>query len=240
MKMKRSQRRKHTLASSKAKALDNGLHISSYTITDEPIRNSKADKLPQLVIDQLDDIFNLLSSNPQQAIEQLLVLKKAYPKAPKLYNFLSVAYMNMGNKEAAWDLIFENYRQNPDYLFAKINYAQLCLDKGEFEKIPLIFDNKFDLKLLYPHRNTFHITEFAGFTGVLCVYYCRIGERDTAQILFKSLKKVAPDSPMVNYAKTFLAPSLFTRLARWLLTKPGKANKTKPQQKNKDSLTFEA
>jgi hypothetical protein len=87
----------------------------------------------------------------------LLVLKEAYPQTPVLYNHLSAAYNRGGNYKAQRELVIENYLKNPDYHFAKVNYAQLCLDNGDFEKIPEIFDHKFDLKLLYPHRNTFHI-----------------------------------------------------------------------------------
>ena len=39
-------------------------------------------------------------------------------------------------------------------------YGDESLQKGEIEKIPEIFDNKFDLKMLYPNRNIFHISEY--------------------------------------------------------------------------------
>lgn len=177
----------------------------TYTITDEPIKDLK-NKLPTPVEDQLNNLFYMITSKPKQAIEQLLVLKASYPNTAIIYNLLSGAYGRVGDYKAMQALIMENYQHNPDYLFAKINYAQLCVNLDELDKIPLIFNNQFDLKLLYPKRNVFHITEFAGFTGVMCAYYCRIGERDAAQLLFDLLKEVAPESEMVGYAKSFLAP----------------------------------
>ena len=185
----------------------------NYTITDEPIRNQEND-LPASVTEQLETLFLTIAHTPKQAIEPLLVLKATYPNASKIYNFLSVAYGRVGNHRAMQAVILENYQHNPDYLFAKINYAQLCLTLGELDKIPLIFNNQFDLKLLYPKRNVFHITEFAGLTGVICAYYCSIGERDAALLLFDALKEVTPESDMVNYAKSFLFPSLLTRFLR--------------------------
>ena len=131
--------------------------------------------------------------------------------------------------------VTENYFINPDYFFAKINYAQLCLDKGEFKKIPEIFYHKFDLKLLYPHRNTFHVTEFAGFTGVMCAYYCSIGKLDPAKISFDVLKQVAPESLMVNYAKHFLHPSMVTKFQRWLYKKRwGDFNELESKEQKED------
>lgn len=138
-------------------------------------------------------------------------------------------------------MIIENYQHNPDYLFAKINYAQLCIEKREFANIPLIFGNKFDLKLLYPRRNIFHVTEFAGFTAVMCAYYCGIGKRDTAQLLFDLLKEVAPESEMVGYAKSFISPSLFTRLLRRVIKRPPDGtDNNKVQEKNNNDFNFEA
>jgi hypothetical protein len=83
---------------------------------------------------------------------------------------------------------------------------------GDLEKILEIFDGKFDLKLLYPNRNCFHVTEFAGFTGVACAYFAAIGKRDTAQLFYKSLLKVVPDSHMIQFARQFLYPPLLTKL----------------------------
>lgn len=222
--MKRTQHRKNAQVPTKIKQGGKELYFSSYKITDSPIKTNE-DKFSKSANDQLEVIFDMLTTDPKQAIEKLLVLKEAYPQSPMLYNHLSVAYGRMGNNKAMQELVIENYHKNPDYLFAKINYAQLCLNKGEFEKIPVIFDNKFDLKMLYPNRNTFHVTEFAGFTGVMCAYYCSIGERDAAQLLFNSLKKAMPESEMVNYAKRFLYPSLVTKLLRWVYKKRQKVLK---------------
>jgi len=56
-------------------------------------------------------------------------------------------------------LIQELYEKYPDYLFAKIQYVGLYLRNKNFQKIPVIFNNKFDLQLLYTERKVFHISE---------------------------------------------------------------------------------
>jgi hypothetical protein len=197
------------------------LQVSSYEITYDPMPSRK-EKLPRQVRDELDDIHELLYSNPKEAIPKLLELKQKYPKIPVLYNYLAGAYSQVRNHKACRDLIIENYKNNPDYLFAKINYAQICINEGDAGKVAEIFQNKFDLKILYPNRNRFHVTEFAGFTGVLCAYFCVTGERETAELLYKSLTEVSPDSDMVKYAKSFLQPSLITRIRNWASAKSRK------------------
>jgi len=212
----------------------NTLYFSSYEITGTPIKSNE-NKFSKADQKKVDAIFEILLTNPKQAIEKLLALKEIYPQAPVLYNYLSMAYSRVGNQKAMRKLITENYLINPGYLFAKINYAQLCLDKGEFEKIPEIFDHKFDLKLLYPHRNTFHVTEFAGFTGVMCAYYCSISKLDPAKISFDMLKKIAPESMMVNYAKHFLHPSMVTKFQRWVYKKRlGDLNELESKEQKED------
>jgi hypothetical protein len=194
------------------------LHLSEYSVTFEPIKQ-KLEEMPESVRHQIQSIYFLIPLNPELAIEKLLVLKEQYPQIPMLYNHLSVAYGLVGNQKAIQQVTDENYRKNPGYLFAKLGYAQECLYSGKFKKIPAIFDNKFDLKILYPDREIFHVTEFAGFTAVMCAYFSCIGEKAAAEILYRFLIKVYPESDMILFARIFLYPSLVRRIINWLGSK---------------------
>ena len=185
--------------------------LIEYEITSGPL---KRQDLPQLVEDRLPDLLDMVKNNPKQAIKELLVLKENYPDVPVLYNYLSSAYASIGNHLASREIALESYQKKTDDLFAKLNYAQICLMDGEPDKIPEIFDGNFDLSMLYPNRRQYHVTEFAGFTGVMCAYFAAIGKRETAQLLYKGLLELAPDAGITRFAKTFLYPSLLDRLAR--------------------------
>jgi hypothetical protein len=76
----------------------------------------------------------------------------------------------------------------------------------------------------------------------MCAYYCSIGEKGEAQLLFDSLQELTPESNMVNYAKGFLYPSLTTKLQRWVYKKRQKhANKLETQgQKEAHDYSLEA
>jgi tetratricopeptide (TPR) repeat protein len=190
------------------------VRISEYEITFDPISN-KHNKIPHQIRNQLEDLADLVREDPQQAIPDLLALKEAYPNTPVIYNLLSSAYNRMGDNKTSREVAAENYRNNPDYLFAKINHAQFCLYEGDFDKIPEIFDGKYDLKLLYPRRKRFHVSEFAGFTAVMCAYLSVTGRKETAKLFYDSLLAVAPDSELVFFAKRFFKPSLLGRLRIW-------------------------
>ena len=191
------------------------LVYTEYDITDEPLDNRAIKKLPALVQARIDDLYELAQHHPTQAIPELERLVTTYSHVPTLFNYLSIAYLAAGDQEKATALVREAYRRHPQYLFAKVNYANLCLQQDEIGKVPGIFDHACDLKQLYPHRKRFHVSEFTSFAGVMCRYFCAIGEQDTALLYYQMLKQVAPRHPMTKHAKRVLYPPFWVR---WLRT----------------------
>jgi len=186
-------------------------HIE-YEITSEPILDSSYKRLPRSVKDAIDRLYYESQRHPRQAIPELVDLIEKYPHIPVLYNYLSVAYSRSDQTEKAQEAIQENYRRNPDYLFARLNYAQLYLSEGNYEKIGEILEHKFDLKLLYPKRDRFHITEVANFMGLVGIYFFETGKRDAAEMYYGVLKDIAPDFPLTRILRKKLHPGFFTRI----------------------------
>ena len=199
---------------------------AEYDITDEPLANRDIKKLPSQVQARIDDLYELAQHDPRQAIPELERLMTTYPHIPTFANYLSMAYLAAGDQEQATALVREAYRRHPQYLFAKVNYANLCLQQGEIEKVPRIFDHACDLQQLYPHRTRFHVSEFTGFAWVMCRYCCVINERETATLYYQMLKHVAPRHPMTKHAKRTLYPHFWVR---WLRTW---AEKSLPEHAN--------
>ncbi|WP_349432216.1 hypothetical protein Q9L42_005530 [Methylomarinum sp. Ch1-1] len=187
-----------------------------YLVTNEPVID-KSDNLNPEIMLALDRIYHEIANNrPKPAIAELEALQVKHPDVPKIYNFLATAHSLLGNRDKVSELAETAYRKFPNYLFAKINYAQVLLNRGKFDAVPDLFDHKFDLKLLYPKRRVFHVSEHTGFVGVLCAYYCYVGRQDIAKKLYDNLLEIAPQSPMVAYARSFLKPGLRMRLILWL------------------------
>src|SRR4029453_16424604 len=167
------------------------LVYTAYDISDKPLDNRDIKRLPSQVQERIDDLYELAQRDPRQVIPELERLIATYPHVPTFFNYLSIAYLAAGDQEQATAMVREAYRRHPQYLFAKVNYANLCLQYGEIEKVPGIFDHACDLKQLYPHRTRFHVSEFTGFAWVMCRYFCAIGERETAVLYYQMLKQVA-------------------------------------------------
>src|SRR5437899_1771423 len=112
------------------------LVYTEYDITDEPLDNRDIKRLPSQVQARIDDLYELAQHDPIQAIPELERLVTTYPHIPTFFNYLSIAYLAAGDQEKATACVRDAYRRHPQYLFAKVNYANLCLQHREIGKIP--------------------------------------------------------------------------------------------------------
>jgi predicted Zn-dependent protease len=103
------------------------LVLSEYEITDEPLENRHMKRLPAQVQARIDDLYELAQLDPMQAIPALERLVTTYPHIPMFFNYLSIAYLAAGDQEQATACVREAYHRHPQYLFAKVNYANVCL-----------------------------------------------------------------------------------------------------------------
>lgn len=191
-----------------------GLIEVSYEITDEPLADTPYERLPEQVKDQLADLYHEgLLKKPEEAIALLPSLIEQNPDVPQLYNYLHVAYQRLGDRVNAERVLAETLRRFPDYLFGRIAYANECMDRGEPEKVPEIFGGKFELKLLYPDRERFHLSEVMGFYATMARYFHARGERARAETYYKLLRQLDPDHPNTRLIGQLLYPP---RFGTWL------------------------
>ena len=190
----------------------NAVFMTHYEITDEPIQDRYYRRLPEHVKDAIERLHDESQTKPRKAIPKLKKMMEQYPKLPQLYNYLTVAYSKVGEIGKAQAVNRACIRKNPDYLFARLNYAEFCLMKKDYARIPEIFDHKFDLQLLYPERKRFHILEVVNFMGLMGVYCYEIHEREAADAYNKILHQIAPDHPMTKRLQRKLSPSFIDRL----------------------------
>ena len=181
------------------------VRLISYEITYEPLPDPAYDRLPESVQDQLDRLHHELSApRPGERLVELLALIEQYPDVPKIYNYLYTTYQKLNDRSNARRVLEETLERFPDYLFGRIAYAAACLDQGETEKVPEIFDNCFELQLLYPERRRFHISEVLGFDATMARYFCDRGETDVAKRYYDVMRKLDPDDPRTQLVKRFL------------------------------------
>lgn len=199
------------------KAITNPGHAtkSGFEVCYEAQPEQALKNMPEADRNELDALYDKIEQNATEVIPRLQALKKAYPKVMLINNYLAVAYGYIDKKQQK-KVIEENYRNNKTYLFARCHYAQSCLSDGAFEKIPVIFDHKTDLKSLYPRRSRFHINEYLAFMSVMCLYCNAVGHREQAEKIYQDIVKAAPESAEAQQTKQVLYPGFGTRLAKRL------------------------
>lgn len=192
----------------------------SYEISDEPMPDSAYARLPEQIQEQLDTLYHeVLLQKPAAAVAVLKPLIEQYPDVPQLYNYLYIAYQKLGDRRHAQQVLQETLERFPDYLFGRIAYATDCLQRGEAEKVPEIFEGKYELKLLYPKRKRFHIAEVLGFYSVMAWYFHAQGEPSRAEMYYELMRQLDPEHRNTRFIGQLLYPSRLSTLLRRLLTR---------------------
>lgn len=143
-------------------------------------------------------------------------LLETYPNSPEILNLVTAIYLANGKRKKGESLVKHNYQVNRDNLFAKINYADLCLRKKKIEQIPIIFEGKENLRDLYPHRSMFHVSEFRGFVVVMGLYFLEKKQRDLSTCYHYLAHRVDPKHPSTRILerKLYPSPSFFSHWKR--------------------------
>ena len=175
--------------------------FSGYTITYEPINDYSAK-----IRKRVTAVYDLLHSDPRQAIKQLEKLMERYPQIPVFGNYLAVAYEQIGDYEKSEYWLEENYRRHPDYLISRVNMGEKYLREKRLDKVEEVLAGKFDLKLLYPDRDVFHVTEAIAFFGLAGKYFWFKGQKQQARVCYELLAKIQPDCPSALFLQSVLHP----------------------------------
>lgn len=186
--------------------------LMELTITTEPLPEPGYASLSSATKTELQRLYQLARSNPRAAAPQLMAALLRYPQVPSIFNYLFVAFSAMGDIKRAEAIIQENLRLHPDYLFARVNYAEMCLGRGDPDKVPEILGEHLDLKQLYPERDRFHGSEVVGFYGVVGFYYWKTGRPEEAERCYDLLRRLAPQHQLTQRLEAKVQPSWWQRL----------------------------
>jgi tetratricopeptide (TPR) repeat protein len=178
----------------------------TYKVSDEPPEDSAWAKLPESVQEEVGQFHKSVLAQPRESIPHLLELIEQYPDLPQNYNYLHIAYKLLHDQENADRVLQETLERFPDYLFGRIAQANDCFERGEIDRIPEIFEGKFDLSLLYPDRKHFHISEMLNFSLVIARYFYAKGEKDQAERCYQVMKKLDPDHKTTRMIEQILHP----------------------------------
>jgi len=164
-----------------------------YMLTDDPEFMNKRTGITSELFRQMESLHKKALKGGQKNIDYLLLKIEQYPNVPQLKNYLSVAYMNTGMREKAFEVNDWIIKEHPDYLFGLLNKANEYYFEQQYEKIPELLGDLLEIKELYPKRDVFHVNEFLSFNKLAVMYFSAIGNLEAAESRLSLMEELAPD-----------------------------------------------
>lgn len=154
--------------------------------------------LPPAIIPDLQKVMKTMATDPDGAIEKLERWIKQNPKIGLLYNLLAACYSQVKNEKEAEAVVVRSYQNAPNYMFSKMSYARLLMRDKKWSEVAAVFNNKFDLKELYPQRTVFHVSEALNFYSVVGEYYAYTKDMPKAWACYDYVKSLDEKDPAVQ------------------------------------------
>jgi len=190
---------------------------TGYEVSFEPLTGHLKERLSKEHFIKYLALFEKIQKSSKECIPELEAFFKELPDIPEIANLLSFAYLQAKRMVDAEKLTEETYLKHPDYLFGRINFADQCLRCKEIAKVPAIFNNRLNLKELYPERKIFHFSEYRGFMVVMGFYHLAIGEREKAHRFYEKAMRVDPlHLSVIALEKAVFHTSLLKRIRKSL------------------------
>jgi tetratricopeptide (TPR) repeat protein len=193
--------------STKRKLRRNRAPGRSYEIVYEPMQQAWHARLSPEARDALPRLHALVHDDPRAAVTELRAWIAREP-IPMFYNWLGSAYNALGDAEAAKNTVRENYQQNPQYLFARVNHAEICLRDGDLPGALEALGGTLDPRSVLGGRRRIHVSEAAAFFYVVGLYHFKAGDLPAADSTYDLLAEVAPGERCTEALRRLLHPRL--------------------------------
>ncbi len=187
------------------------LEFQKYKITWDAVELENESRIPDSLKYELEKIYRELKNPKPRTIARIRKLIKRYPRNVQLKNYLSSTYAHLDNIEKAREVNESILKEHPDYFFAKINKANQYAEDGQYEKMKDLLGKGFDLKELYPDRDTFHVTEFLSMQNIAVKYYANTDDFEQAEKRMAIMRDVDEDSPQYQQSQMELATALMEK-----------------------------
>lgn len=185
-----------------------------YKISFDAMPQTLKEKLPGEKLTTYLELLQQVQARPKAVYKTVKSFCQDHSDVPEVINLLTFAHIQNHRVVEAEKLIEKTFQDHPEYLFARINYADQCVRKKKLEKMKEIFPT-FDLHELCPEKEIFHTSEFRGFLVMMAHYQRALKNREKAIYYYRVAKEIEPHHPSIVYLeKKLFKKSLLRRLFR--------------------------
>ena len=178
-----------------------------------PMNQPWHSRLSRETREAMPGLHALVRDDPRAAVTELRAWIEREP-LPMFFNWLSGAYSALGDVQGVADTVRENYRRNPQYLFARVNYAEMCLRDGDLDGAREALGGGLDIRALLGGRKRIHVSELTAYYYAVGLYHIKAGDLAAAEHICGILEDAAPGEPPTVELRRRLRPrlrDLFTR-----------------------------
>ena len=158
-------------------------NIGKFYITENPVEEEKWSKIPGRDKKKILKLNSKIKKSIDlgKVITELTNYKEKYPNVPTIYNYLTIAYNFAKQTDKYCESLLETVEKFPGYIFGKISLSEYYLNNNEFNKIPGLLDNKFEITQHYPPgTEVFHISAVRSFYYITGRYFAKAGKIEMA------------------------------------------------------------
>jgi hypothetical protein len=152
----------------------------------------------------LSGLHALVLENPGAAVTPLREWIAREP-LPIFFNWLTVAYNALGESELEAQTVRENYRRNPHYLFARVNYAHQCLREKNLDGMREALGSSLEIGPLLGSRKRVHVSEVAAYFYAVALYHLERGARAAAEDISRMMSEIAWGEPRARELRRLLS-----------------------------------
>ena len=194
--------------------------IDNYFICYEPMQTPGLALLDEHERKEYNHLYEKALTAPKEMLPAIEEFRNKHQDLPEIENLLALVYLYLKQIDKVEQLIEQSYHRFPNYLFARINYADQCLRRKKTDCIPGIFENCFDLSMLYPNKHIFHVSEFRGFMTLMSLYHLALQEKEKALHFYQLAHEADPNHPTVlSLKKKLFRTSFLKKIAHILKIK---------------------
>ncbi|MBF0140974.1 MAG: hypothetical protein HQL74_11925 [Magnetococcales bacterium] len=174
------------------------VRLMSFEITYDELNDQFNERLAH-VPEDMEELYRRIEQDTHEAIDHMKKLIAQHPDVPTLYNWLCIAYSRVGKHQEAKQVAQTCFQRHPDYLFGRLNFAEILLQEGKLLEAFNILGRTFVLTELEHSRKKFHFSEVLSFYGAVARYLLRLGKLKSAMSFLDILRKVEPDHHITKW-----------------------------------------
>ncbi|HMV40993.1 MAG TPA: hypothetical protein PK079_24710 [Leptospiraceae bacterium] len=178
------------------------IDTTSYIINWDSLNTRR--KITAELRDEICDLYYAVQKDPKDQIEKLKQMLEEYSDIQIFYNYLENAYRAEEEFEKANEIARITAKKFPDFLFGKISQIELYLEEKELDKVAELLQDKYDFRLLYPEKATFHIQEILCFNYALGKYFALRTNPEKATAYLENIKGIDEDHVFVKQLQKFI------------------------------------